>query len=200
MKPSLFFSLLSLVLFLSCNDKKVSADKTINSIGVDSLTPNNTTLKESKLVGDLYITIPEELEEISEDKIKQKYPGAKRPDYVYGTEDMGVNVCYSNTNNPLKLSGLTEYLQTTTSGIASQLGNDNIAQSYMDTVNTIPFAVIEFYSPTPNEGRVYNLLFTTSLNNKMTVLSFNCLETLLPNWEQSVSEIFSSIELKNKKP
>lgn len=189
-------SLVTLILFVSCEDKKVATDKRIKSIGIDSVTPNNSTLKETKLLGDLYIEIPDDLEEASEEKIKLKYPGAKRPDFVFGTENMEVNLCYSITKTPLKLSELNKYLETTSAGIIQQIGKESVPQSYMDTINTVPFAVIEFYSPTEDEGRIYNLMFATSLNDKMVLISFNCLESLLPEWEQDVSEIFSSIKLE----
>lgn len=187
------------VSLFSCSSGVKKTDE--NQLKVDSLSYKNNmksedTKSENKLLGDLYIEIPEGLEEAPEDKIKIKYPGAKRPDYVYGTEDMGVNLCYSLTKTPLKLSELNKYLETTSAGIIQQLGKASVSQSYMDTINAVPFAIIEFYSPTADEGRVYNLMFATSINDKMVLVSFNCLESLLPDWEQKVSEMFSSLQLK----
>ena len=199
MKKTTLILNISLVLILySCSDSK-KADE--NQMKADSLS-YKTNIKsediksETKLLGDLYIVIPDELEEASEDKIKLKYPGAKRPDFVFGTENMQVNLCYSITKTPLKLSELNKYLETTSAGIMQQIGKESVSQSYMDTINTVPFAVIEFYSPTADEGRIYNLMFATSLNDKMVLISFNCLESLLPEWEQDVSEIFSSLKLE----
>lgn len=186
-----------LLLLSSCNSSDVNKEEQVKT---DSLAGTDKMPDKSKssniLLGELYIEIPDELEEIGEEKAKLKYPGANRPDYVFGTPDMGVNLCYSVTKTPLKLSQLQEYLDKTTPVFDQKFGQENVSQSQMDTINGIPFAILEFYSPTPNEGRVYNLMFTTSYTDKMTVITFNCLESKMADWEEDVSEIFSSITLK----
>lgn len=187
----------TLVLFSCSQDKnEVKEDQSAEADSINVIDAKETSNDYRKQLGAMYIEIPEGLDEISEDKIKLKYPGANRPDYVYGTEDMGVNLCYSVTKTPLKQEELTKYLSSSSQAIASQLGKENMSQSMMDTINGIPFAIIEFYSPTPDEGRIYNLMFTTSLNDQMTIISFNALESRMKDWEQEVSEIFSSITME----
>jgi hypothetical protein len=191
-----YFLISTLLIFNSCSDSEKM--KEVEPAANDTIISRTIVehSKNEKLVGELYIEIPENLKEMDIDKIKTKYPGANRPDFVYGTEDMGVNLCYSIKNINFKLSDLETYLKSTGAAIASQVGQNNVAQTEMDTVNSIPFAVIEFYSPTQTEGRIYNLMFTTSLDNKLTMISFNCLESRMKDWEEEVPEIFSSIKLK----
>jgi hypothetical protein len=191
-----YFFVFFVLIFSSCSDQgkiKELAPPANDSVNSKTAVEHS---KSEKLVGELYIEIPEDLKEIDEDKVKIKYPGANRPDYVYGTEDMGVNLCYSIKKVELKLSDLESYLKSTGAAIASRVGQSNVAQIEMDTVNSIPFAIIEFYSPTQTEGRIYNLMFTTSLNNRLTMISFNCLESRMKEWEEELPEIFSSIKLK----
>lgn len=184
-----------IIFSFSCTDNK-SEDSIKEELVVksaDSSVVDSTALSE-KILGDLMIEFPEELKEMPLEKIKLKYPGPNRPEFVFGTEDMGVNLCYSVMDKPLKLSELNEYLHYSKAGIANQVGIDNVTQAYIDTINEIPFSIIEFYSPTPNEGKVYNIMCTTSLNNHMTIVSFNCLESRLPEWEEDISIILSSIK------
>src|ERR1700752_496392 len=121
---------MSTLMLFSCSDKNEAKENQL--AGVDSINvidAKETSDDYKKQLGALYIEMPEGLKEIGEDKIKLKYPGANRPDYVYGTEDMGVNLCYSVTKTPLKLSELSNYLTQSTQAILSQIGKDNLSQS-----------------------------------------------------------------------
>lgn len=184
-----------IIICYSCtNNENISKPKEEITTSVKSTEGTSVSNPSEKILGDLIIGFPEELKEIPLEKIKLKYPGPNRPEFVFGTEDMGVNLCYSVMDKPLKLSELNEYLHYSKAGIAKQVGIENVTQAYIDTINNIPFSIIEFYSPTPNEGNVYNIMCTTSLNNHMTIVSFNCLESRLPEWEEDISSIISSIK------
>jgi len=77
--------------------------------------------------------------------------------------------------------------------ISANLGEEIFSQSSMDTINGRQFAVIEFYSPGP-QGKIYNLMFTTSVNDAMAIFTFNCPESKLEEWEEDINDIFESIK------
>ena len=54
---------------------------------------------------------------------------------------------------------------------------------------------MEFVSPAV-DTRVYNLMYVTSLDNRLMIGTFNCTETLRAKWEPIGKEIVSSIKLK----
>ncbi|MGQ0827327.1 MAG: hypothetical protein ACT4ON_02910 [Bacteroidota bacterium] len=192
------FKLTQFILFLlilgSCNNNSTDSSNGIEQEGYSLNSVQNSSMNgtvKKKLSG-MSIDVPEELVEADEEKIKKKYPGANRPDVVYCNGDMSVNIGYSITKKTLKISDLSEYLTRTSTAISSNYGSENVSQINMDTINEQPFAVIEFYSPTP-DGKIYNLMLTTSVNDRMAIFTFNCLEKQVDEWAPELPEIFSTI-------
>jgi hypothetical protein len=180
-------------LFYACN----TASNQGESDNITKTATNPVTQDDSKttLVGKFYINTPKNFSLANESEIKLKYPGKNRPQYVFTDKNMAVNLAYTENENRFLLGELRQYLESTTKTIKHSLGDDAVAQSEMDTINGIPFAIMEFYSPTIDEGKIYNLVFTTSLNEKKIIISFNCLQSLMPEWENKIPDIFSSIAL-----
>lgn len=195
MKPKTLAFLITVNLFYGCTNT-LDQTETDNNIKVDTnqIGQFNSNLS---LIGKFYMDIPKNFDPANESEIKIKYPGKNRPQYVLTANNMAVNLAYTENEDRFLLEDLRPYLESTTKTIKQSLGADAVAQSEMDTINGIPFAIMEFYSPTIDEGKIYNLVFTTSLNEKKVIISFNCLQNLMPEWENEIPNIFSSISLEN---
>lgn len=137
-----------------------------------------------------YIDTPQELMEYSEDQKLQKYPGANRPDKVYGdimgTVSIGISLNVENvTEDELPL-----FTKSAKEGLLKNTNVEWISDTYK-VINGRKFAVLEFYSSSMHGGLIYNMMTSVSHDNKLAMITFNCMKNDMGKW---VDEFQMSLE------
>jgi len=145
------------------------------------------------LSGKLEMLIPASFNLMDDDMLAVKYPmEGRRPSEVYTNEAGSVNVALNHTQNRHKASELHQNKQV----LQKQFGHPTIKfiASNIRSINGQECIIMEFVSPAV-DTRVYNLMYVTSLDDRLMIGTFNCTELLRSEWEPIGKEIINSIKL-----
>lgn len=146
---------------------------------------------------DFYMEIPANLIEFNEDEIKLKYPGANRPNMVYGNKGGSVTVGLSLNVAQILDEELPLFISSTKEGLLNNLNVEWISDNFQD-INGYDFAILRFYSNSTN-GRIYNMMVAAVYNNKLILITFNCLYTEMSHWKVEFDEMVKSISFHSRK-
>lgn len=73
--------------------------------------------------------------------------------------------------------------------------NITFNSSEIRQINGQTYVILDFYSQAV-DTKVYNLIFVTSLNNRMLIGTFNCTLEHLTHWKPIGQKIINSVEIK----
>ena len=104
-----------------------------------------------------------------------------------------VNTAFNHTQNECSINELANYKQV----FERQFNQPGIEflKSELKQIYGIDFIVMEFITPAV-DSRIYNLIFATSLENRLMIGTFNCTINHLEEWKPLAGEILNSITLK----
>lgn len=165
-------------------DKKHLSDGTITKI-------DDQVIDES---GDDYFNIayPEGLRKYSDVEAATKYPSANRPQIVYGTDDFSVTVGISLNIEEIGQDDLPKYVNSMKAGLQNNVANFDWISNEIWKVNDHDAYLLRFTSPSP-DGKIYNLICCFSHNDKLAMLTFNCLNAQREEWIKDFEESIKSI-------
>ena len=144
---------------------------------------------------EINLKLPEEFIELSEKQINGKFSDQNRPDCVFETKDEASRLSITYSNISLKIGELPEVLDTISRNLNVKEDINEVAGKWMDTINTIPFAILEYYSSFQNLKMSYNILLITSIEGKLVKIIFSCRKEKLIQLEEEIPLILASIEL-----
>jgi hypothetical protein len=142
----------------------------------------------------LNILIPKDFGLMSEDMLNAKYPIAgKRPSEVYTNATGSINIALNLTQNQVTQDKLPE-VETALKNQFTSTSNITFNSSELRTINGHKYVILDFYSQAV-DTKIYNLMFVTSLNNKMIIGTFNCTIEHLTQWKPIGQKIINSINI-----
>ncbi len=100
---------------------------------------------------------------------------------------------FNHTQNKCSINELANYKQF----FERQFNQPGIAflKSELKQINGIDFIVMDFITPAV-DSRIYNLMFATSLENRLMIGTFNCTTNHLEEWKPLAGEIINSIKVQ----
>ena len=123
-----------------------------------------------------------------------KYPmEGRQPTEVYTNESGSVNIALNHTDNPASQNQLPQFKQL----LERQFYQPQIdfINSEIMAINGRDFIVMEFITPAA-DSKIYNLMFITSLENRLLLGTFNCIIKELPVWQAKGKEIINSVKVR----
>ncbi len=151
--------------------------------------------KHKLLDGKILVQLPVDFKLMSTEMLEAKYPSGNRPTLVYTNEDGSINFAFNHTQNRITKEQLPEALPVFIKQFNTLYPQINWIKKELTTVNGNSFVVLEFITPAV-DSKIYNLMYVTSLDDKMLMCSFNCLESQKTEWEQKAKESLNSVEIK----
>lgn len=142
----------------------------------------------------LNILIPKDFVSMSEDMLNAKYPIAgKRPSEVYTNATGSINIALNLTQNQITQDQLPE-VETALKNQFTSTPNITFNSSEIRAINGQKYVIFDFYSQAV-DTKIYNLMFVTSLNNKMLIGTFNCTVVHLTQWKPIGQKIINSVKV-----
>lgn len=167
-------------------EPKVSIDK-------DSVQSSIFSLQERTILsGKMGISLPTSFQPMNEGLLAIKYPvDGRRPTEVYSNENGSVNVAFNHTQNRVTVEELPQ-IKTV---LEQQFNNPQVELlgSEVKEINGREYILLEMITPAA-DARIYNLMFVTSLEERLFIGTFNCTEALRERWELVGREIVNSIK------
>ena len=148
------------------------------------------------LSGKLQVLVPKDFVKMSSEEIRKRYLlEGKRPTEVFTNTKGDVNFAFKHTLTPVTLEQLPQVQPALVSQIAAVKAE--FINNKFEEVNGHPFVILEFISPLQDGSRVYNLMYATSLDDKLLLATFNCPYDQLTDWQDIAHQMMNSIEVLN---
>ena len=141
----------------------------------------------------LTIMLPTDFTEMDTEFAKLKYPSEGRPQIIFTDPSGGVNFWVTLTQEPLLEKGIEDTLGQMFGLIRRLNPGIKPQQSGVEQVASKTVAYIEYSNPAI-EGKVYNLMFLFSINEKMAIACFNCSTKEAKYWRRPMLEMLKSME------
>lgn len=142
----------------------------------------------------LSILLPKDFTLMQNEMLEVKYPIAeRRPTEVYTDESGAINVALNITQNQVTQEQLPEVEEALKNQFTST-PNITFNSCEIRAINGQKYVILDFYSQAV-DTKIYNLMFVTSLNNKMLIGTFNCTVEHLTQWEPVGQKIINSVKV-----
>lgn len=142
----------------------------------------------------LSILLPKDFVLMQNEMLELKYPIAeRRPTEVYTDESGAINIALNLTQNQVTIEELPEMEKA----LRHQFTNtSNITFNFSEirTINGHKYIVIDFYSQAV-DTKIYNLMFVTSINNRILIGTFNCTIEHFVQWKPVGLKIINSLKI-----
>jgi hypothetical protein len=187
-----YYLFLAVLFLISCTPGE-NKTATGNKASEQALSGSKLEAK-SVMNGKLSVLLPSGFTLMGLEMLKAKYPiEGHRPTEVYTNEEGTINIAFNHTQNKCSINELANYKQV----FERQFNQPGIEflKSELKQINGIDFIVMEFITPAV-DSRIYNLMFTTSLENRLMMGTFNCTINHLEEWKPLAGEIINSIKVQ----
>ena len=146
----------------------------------------------------LTMKLPTDFTEMDCAAAKLKYPSEQRPQIIFTDPSGLINFWITPTEEILKEEAIENVrdqmfamVQRLNPGIKPQ-------QLGVEIVSGKTVAYVEYSNPAL-DGKVYNLMFLFSIDQKMTMACFNCLTKNAKYWQKPMLEMLKSMEFTSDK-
>ena len=182
-------ALISMIYILSNLNK---LDKNIDYNEKLSITTNKGTVINTlyENFGAFSLKIPETFNLMSQEAIDVKYPSENQPSLVYTNDDGSININIKITETVLKNNNIEEEIKKTEKLFRQIDDNIDVNLSKRESYN---LGELKFMSKAIDTN-IYNHMLLFSINDKMTVISFNCTEKDIDEWKNVGDFIIKSIK------
>lgn len=149
-------------------------------------------LAELSLFSDkLSLLIPDSFDVMSDDMAKLKYPTDHRPTLIYTNEDATVNIAFHHTEDAVTDQEIDEYLTLLKQSFTNAYPSAEFYDSDVIKINSKKVGYVELLSQAVDTD-IYNLIWFTVLDGRLLLMSFNCTEELMDDWEPIAKTIMDS--------
>ena len=212
-KKFIIIILLLSIIFLRCNTKSNNDNKveTVNQSIEDDVLETKTEKKDANVIkqvkaGDIDLKlrkvlgnriemlIPSSFVLMPKEMLDNKYPMKQhRPNEVYTNDNGTINVALNHTANNAAMSELPKYKQL----FEKQFSSPSIKfiSSEIKKIDNMDYIVMDFITPAIDNTSIYNLLFITSLDNRLLMGTFNCTIDYLNKWQKKGKKIVNSVKI-----
>jgi len=158
-------------------------------------TTSTSFLGERTILDKIKVLIPRDFKLMDDEMIALKYPSKKGFTFMaYTDEDATVNIAFEHTPNKAMLKDLPAIKQVL-EGQFNQPGID-FQKSEIRKINDRDFIIIEMVTPAMDTP-VYNLMFITSLEDRLLIGTFNCTVDKVQQWKSTAYQILNSVTIKD---
>lgn len=166
----------------STSNKNIEQDLSGSKLGAKSV-----------MNGKLSVLLPSGFTLMDLEMLKTKYQIEHRPTEVYTNEEGTINIAFNHTQDKCSFDELANYKEV----FERQFNQSSIEflKSELKQINGADFIVMEFITPAV-DSRIYNLMFATSLENRLMIGAFNCTINHLEEWKPLSGEIINSIKVQ----
>jgi hypothetical protein len=143
--------------------------------------------------GQVFMTIPAELELMPPEAVIFKYPKGNRPSIIYTDAKASINICFTQTKDRLDdedVEEAKEYIErvATTMNPSSKIISSSVIEG------NPRIGHFDFIS-TAVDGDVYNMMFLFSLNGQFILGAFNCVRSVMDKWLDVALQMVKSIRV-----
>ena len=153
--------------------------------------------KISLLDNKVTILAPKSFTKMTEEMLAIKYPaGANKPQWVLTDEDGTVNLAYNYTNSAIDDNGIPAFTDQMLAVLKTNREDIKFIDDGILLKEGKNIGYIKFISQAKDQ-KVFNYMFYISLDNRLLLFSFNCIEKLRKKWEVKADEMAASLRLLN---
>jgi hypothetical protein len=147
------------------------------------------------LGGRVTMLVPQGMALMSESDKAEKYTNPEPPAYVLSTEDWLVNITFDLKKIPLKPQEVRENEKP----MRQTFSRSKINSSSVRKINGVEFVILNV-DIAAGDATVHNLMAMTSLDDRMLLISYNCVLDVDPACGEIGPRIIESIVLKPSAP
>ncbi|MCQ6557404.1 hypothetical protein [Paenibacillus mendelii] len=156
--------------------------------------PVNDKLELKKVLDDkVGILIPKGFTVMSEEMAAVKYPSENRPTLIYTNEEGSINVSFNHTETPISDNEIPDFTSQMKPTFESMYPDAAWSKDEVVDINGNKVGVFELTTPAV-DTKIYNLIFFTELDGKLLMVSFNCTESYVTEWQPLANEILNSLK------
>ena len=154
-------------------------------------------LKLSLLDNKVSVLAPKGFTQMTEEMLALKYPAtANKPQWVLTDEDGTVNLTYSFTSSAIDDNGIPAFTDKMLAVLKTNRKDIEFIDDGILLQEGKNIGYIKFISQARDQ-KVFNYMFYISLDNRLLLFSFNCIEKLRKKWEVKADEMAASLRLLN---
>lgn len=140
----------------------------------------------------LWMWLPDEFDLLSGEMARIKYPAESRPEIIYSSQDMTVNISFSRKTAEMKPGEEEEIRDEVEEMIRRLYSSGSIMDKQTAAAEKNRLAWFDFVSPALDMD-VYNLIFFTSLQGKLLTGACNCLSGDKDEWKDVFLQMLASV-------
>jgi hypothetical protein len=152
--------------------------------------------KQSLLDNKIELLIPVNLEPISQRMMEAKYPNMSiKPDVILSDKNGEIGLTITFSKSKIEESQLALFKDFQINLIKSKHPEMQLSKSDVKIINSKHVGYFKFITDAIDQ-KIYNCYFFTELNNRVLLITFNCIEKESSKWDSTVDEIINSLKLK----
>jgi len=145
--------------------------------------------------GRIELMVPKRMAEMSDEMWALKYRSRERPPMVLTDDDGEVNLLASGTRQSAIESQMTDFVDFQMDQLNKQRSDLAMLDHGVRTVNGKNVGFIKFFS-TAADQKVFNYYFFIIVDGKVVFFTFNCIDKLRNDWEDTADQIVTSLKVK----
>ena len=154
--------------------------------------------KQMLLEDKLCLRLPKDFVIMPPEKVSLKYPSERRPGLIYTNEDGAINITLNHTQIPFEAVDIQNFRDSMIDTIEKMQPAVRWLEKGMKIINEKDSGYFEFISPALDTD-IYNLMFVTELHGRALIISFNCPEVEMDDWQPVAKGIINTLEI-NQSP
>jgi hypothetical protein len=147
------------------------------------------------LDGKIQMLIPTHFGPMSEELIRAKYPGERRPTFVLSDERGTVNITVNHTSSVMSSKDLDEAHRAFDRMFRNQYPSATWYRSERTTLNGQECFILELLTPA-TDTEIHNIIVVSSLESRMLLISTNITKELVDKWLPITQKMTESIKFK----
>ena len=152
--------------------------------------------KRSLLDNKIELLVPTDFKPMSADMLNEKYPNrTNQPDVVLTDENAEINIVISLVNQPLQSAQIPAFKDFQITSLKRMHPDAKWLDNGVKVINGKKVGYFKLISNAVDQT-VFNYYFFTNVDGKALVITFNCIEKLLPQWKDTAETIVSSLTVK----
>ena len=145
--------------------------------------------------GKVELMVPKKMAEMSDEMWALKYRSRERPAMVLTDDDGEVNLLASQTQQPAREDQMTAFLDFQMDQLKKQRSDLAMLDHGVKSVNGKNVGFFKFLS-TAVDQKVFNYYFFIIVDGKVVLFTFNCIDKLRNDWEDTADQIVASLKVK----
>jgi hypothetical protein len=144
--------------------------------------------------GQVTIKLPAELEILSPEKARLKYPSVGRPELIFATRDGLVNIAFKHFRIPLDETEVEPFKDRMIAAIQKKQSRVGWQENGVKQVNGKKIGFLHFIIPAL-DANIYNLMFWGELNHRAFIGTINCPAARMEYWKPIATGLVETVKI-----